>query len=154
MTMDSEDVLRLIAWPLVGAGIGAVATFLYNRRLARIKAAIDLHSEFHSESFLKSRIEADKVLKRFVTAQKKPKISTIYANCSPEEWLHVSRVLHFFERLTYLRENRLVHPATCDTLFGHYIAHYKNDYFSRLTEDDGDWQPLVRALHRLPTAQA
>jgi hypothetical protein len=152
--MSFEEVLRIIAWPLLGASAGAIVTLLYNRRLAGVKAAIDLHSEFHSDSFLKSLIEADKALKRLVVEQKQTTISAIFKLCSPEEWPHVSRVLHFFERLTCLRENGLVHPGTCDTLLGHYIDYFKNAYFSLLVEEPGDWLPLVQALRRIPTIHA
>src|ERR1700724_3338682 len=125
MAMNVEDVLRIVAWPLLGAGVGAIITFLYNRRLAGVKTAIDLHSEFHSDSFLKSRIEADKALTRLVVEQKRTTISAIYKYASPEEWIHVSRVLHFFEKLTCLSENHLVHRRTCEALLGHYTVYFK-----------------------------
>ena len=152
--MDATDIFLYIAWPLLGATLGATVSFLYIRHLAGVKTAIELHEDFHSEAFLESRIEADKVLKRLVAPKKRIRISTIYEHCSSDEWFHVSRVFHFFEKLVYLREHRLAHRGTTDVLFGHYISHYKRDYFAKFVETDEDWRNLVRTLNRLPTVKA
>ena len=136
----------------IPAIVGVIGAFWYNQRLARIKTAIELHAEFHEQSFIASRIAADAVLKTHLGSNPAT-IDSIYAATKDDEktWPHVSRVLHFFERLSVLRKKRLVNRKTCDALFRGYIAYYKQNYFDRLSAEHPDWQPLVRALKRLPT---
>jgi len=143
-----EDILRLIAWPLLGASVGAVVTFFYNRRLAGVKVAIDLHSEFHSESFLKTRIAADNILTKLKDGSNQIRLSRIYSQCCPTQWESVSRIIHFFERLAVMRAEGLVHRNTCDHLLGHYVNYFHKTYFAYLVEEP-EWNPIVTTLKTL-----
>jgi hypothetical protein len=148
--MPLDEAVRIVAWPVIGAIVGAFIAFLYNRRLAGVKVAFDLHTEFHSESLLRSRIETDKALRRAITEQKRKTLDAIKESCATEEWFHVSRVLHFFEKLSLANEYKLVPRDICLSLFGHYIDYFRSCYFDRIAEDTGQWQPLILALRNLP----
>jgi hypothetical protein len=150
--MTTEDALRLIAWPLLGAASGAVVTSFYNLQLARMKATVDLHAEFHSESFLKARIATDAALTKYIVDQRLNTLSALHRACTPEEWASVSRVIHFFERLVAMRSSGLVHKKSANRLLGSYSAYFASQYFSRLSEEPNEWLPLVKALRGLNAA--
>lgn len=153
--MLPEDVLRIIAWPVLGALAGAAVTFLYNRHLARVKSAIELHMEFHSESFLKARIKADALLKKHLVEGKRYRLPDIREACSAtpttgaDDWANLSRVLHFFERVQVMKKAKMIDIKTISLLLGGYIDYYYKNYFHHLSQEAGEWDNLAESLRAL-----
>ena len=150
--MNPEDILRIIAWPILGALAGAMVTFLYNRHLAQVKSAIELHTEFHSESFLKARIKADELLKEHILEKKRFRLPDLHRACTStlttgaDDWAGLSRVLHFFERLQVMRKAKMTHKKTLSLLLGSYINYYHSNYFKHISQEAGDWDHLAQTL--------
>ena len=153
--MESEEILRIVAWPVLGALAGALTTFLYNSHLARVKSTIELHSEFHSDSFLKARIKADELLKKHVTINKKYRLPDIHSACcstpetGAEDWANLSRVLHFFERIPAMNQARMIDARTLSQLLGTYINYYHSAYFCHISQEAGEWDNLAESLRAL-----
>ena len=153
--MLPEDILRILAWPVLGALAGAMSTFLYNLHLARVKSTIELHSEFHSDSFLKSRIKADDLLKKHLIKGKRYRLPDIHEICSatpktgPEDWAHISRVLHFFEKLHAMNQAKMIDAKTLSILLGSYIDYYHSSYFRHISQEAGEWNNLAESLRGL-----
>lgn len=156
--MTSGEILRIVAWPVLGALAGAMATFLYNRHLAKIKSTIELHSEFHSESFLKARIKTDELLKKHMLKNKRYRLPDIHASCSttpetgPDDWANLSRVLHFFERIQAMKQADMIDMKTLSQLLGRYIDYYHSTYFRHISQEAGEWDHLAESLRTLKGA--
>jgi hypothetical protein len=158
--MTPEDLLRIVAWPVLGALAGAAVTFLYNRHLARVKAAIDLHAEFHTESFLKARIRADELLQKHLVVGKNYRLADLHQVCrafptsGSDDWAHLSRVLHFFERLNVMQVAGISDRRTLNTLLGSYVGYYRSKYFQHITVEPGDWENLAQSLQAVGASAA
>jgi hypothetical protein len=156
--MILEDLLKTIpmAWPILVTLIGAVFAFLYNLYLARIRSAIELHAEFHTESFLKSRIRADELLQKHLVQEKHFRLADLYHVCidtsGVEDWAHVSRVLHFFERLNAMQSAGISDRKTLARLLGSYIDYYHSSYFKKISIESGDWENLAKSVRAVKSA--
>ncbi|MDB5584678.1 MAG: hypothetical protein JWR80_9854 [Bradyrhizobium sp.] len=148
--IDAFDYFKFVA---AAATLSACAgAYLYTRYLATIKSTIELHSEFHSESFTKARVSADKSLKAWIedAATNKKALSELYqtySKCNLDDWLNISRTLHFFERIAILHKSKLLHDSLCRKLFGRYLQHYQTQYFVKFEKSDGEWTSLVNILN-------
>lgn len=151
----SPETSLLWAWIPAFGGVATLIVcgivFFYTRFFSHVKTTIDLHSEFHSESFTKSRIAAADTLDRYIneTRLKTINLESLRSYCASLEkdntWPDISRVLHFFERLAILRQHRLVNKKTSAALFDRYVEYWRRHYFAKLEEDER-WKALVRVL--------
>lgn len=148
--MPIGDVLRVIAWPVIGAVIGAIVTTRSNHHLTGVKVAVDLQTEFHSGSFWTIRMEADNALKRIGLNGTYLTIAEVQLKCTVEEWRNVSQLLHFFEKLSILMAHNIIDRTVADAVFGRYINYFCQTYFSSLVEASDEWASLTRILHQLP----
>jgi hypothetical protein len=151
--MNPEDILRIIAWPVLGALAGAVVTFRYNQHLAKIRSALELHAEFHTESFLKARIRADELLQEHLIQRKRFLLADLHHECETaatkgaEDWAHLSRVLHFFERLNTMQSAGISDRKILARLLGSYIDYYYSEYFQYISVESDSWKNLAESLH-------
>ena len=132
----SEWWLENVGWLLTAFSIlAAIATWSLGRRheLATRKeaAAIGLYDEFCSADALRHRIEADKTLRR-VLGEKAKSERQLYGELSTEDWLPISRVMHFFERLEISIRAGVVDEPLALTLFGKSFWYFWFEYLQHM----------------------
>lgn len=132
---------------LSGVVIGSFLNGYFSRFNSRKQNTFLLNNEFHSNEMLKSRIKADQLLKNYQ--------GTLVGlrNSEPEDFHHVSRVLHFFDQLDILSQSALIDKDLARSLFGYYYKHF-GKYFeivykAQLTSKRDEWSPLISRISDL-----
>ena len=128
---------------------------------ARKAAAKALYDEFCSEDMLQSRIASDRLLESELAAESKSD-EQLYEQMNPEDWIHISKTLHFFERAEVSMRLELVEPILAVELLKKDYCYYWNRYFARMhfaheqAAQKGDstklWRELKSLSHRVGCA--
>lgn len=147
---------------------GALATFLlfnlllgemerrHEANRTKTQLTIGLHTEFQTSDMLRCRIAAENILVENAKSAAPLGSSALYEKIHKQEkrsedWLAVSRVLHFYENLGKLHAAKALDDALVQRLFKGYVqAAFANQYFAELmnASSDSEWAEPILTLAR------
>lgn len=117
---------------VIGALFGGVVTFVIGRmesaRLQAIHVSQDLYRSWHSSEMMAARVRAHDVLTDNVGSGAPKSYIELRKRCRDfdrdEDWLAVTRVLHFFEECGALVEIRAANSSLIQKLLGRYVEYW------------------------------
>ena len=133
-TQEAEYTARAI-FTVGGILTGIIATNTANwfirRRSERKKFTVLLFDEFNSVEMLKHRLSADETLKN----KDYKNLQHLYNSISMDEYLHVSQVLHFFEKIQAYDDSNLVNGKLMKGLMGSYFRYWNQQFYRKIAKD-------------------
>jgi hypothetical protein len=141
---------------LAAAFLGASLTARFNiqqqQKQTRIQVALDLYAEFQSESMLESRIVACNMFEANLNNLPLG-FKNLRERIGSDEWFHVSKVIHFFERYAvYYNEGFLDKDLSKSTLNRYFICWYSK-HLKQLAEskekDSDEWGAWAKPIKQL-----
>lgn len=122
-------------WLTAAAIVVATLTWFISHRkdLASVRKAAGkaLYDDFCSADMLHSRIAADKLLHLELVKQANSD-EQLYSQMKPEDWIHISKLLHFFERAEVSIRLGLVDPTLVVALLKKDYRYYWENYFTQM----------------------
>ena len=126
-SLFTDKLLPVLVGVLFGTALGA---WVASRR-SKSERAVNLYWDFHSKDMGIARVNSDKLLSRELGDTPKSDFE-LYQALSIDEWCHISRVLHFFERVEILLDRGLVAKRITLLLFRDYFEYYWTRYLSKM----------------------
>lgn len=141
--IENDELLIKLLIAVFSGVIGSVATSLFTRQRAKTQNVFELCREFNSEEFIKSRTAAIRML----CSSGRLNISAMQDN---ENFIHLSRVIHFFANLHISKKTKLIDGYVAFSFFGRYFRyfdkHFDTLFFFKEAEDEMEWKHLKREL--------
>ncbi|MCU0492899.1 MAG: hypothetical protein MUD01_15010 [Chloroflexaceae bacterium] len=149
---------------IVGAVFGALATSYFTgreqQRQNQILTTLRLYEQYEMTDMLQSRIKATALFKQALESKSPLSIRELMATTSPEEWQHMSRLLHFFEQVAVLFEADYLDKKLFQVTLAVPFREYYKKYIQPLDriaiqreEQDFRWtQPVRRLAEKLELA--
>lgn len=121
--------------PLLSVLSGALITYGLRDRLYKKKSkrdrSIELFEEFHSEVMSGCRFHAAKVL----NDNPEGSIADLYRDLPPENYVPLSRLFHWIEKVGVYEKNNQVEAALLKDLLGRYFYEWHTLHYERLARD-------------------
>ncbi|CAM8650363.1 hypothetical protein MCEMSHM24_03870 [Comamonadaceae bacterium] len=148
MSWTDFSLLPLKLFPLVSglfsteifsAVLGALLAFFFSwwlqRRSDRKNRALELIQEYSSPDFIEIRNEAGRAIRTVIEAHAQPSWGLLfqtYGTASTGEWLKISKIKHFYEKLNYLVSIGEVNTQYVNGYFFEEFTHWNHKYFTRI----------------------
>jgi DNA-binding ferritin-like protein (Dps family) len=140
------EVLAGILGALLGGFVTLWVSRIESHRLNRTKIVQDLYHTWHSDETLRARIRAGAVLGE---NDKKPRplktYDELYADLwemgRQEDWIAISRIMHFFEECGELLEIRAIDVDSLRKLLGRYIEFWVDGYLAPIGQASQERDP-------------
>ena len=136
---------------LLGVIVGAfLASWLARGRAvkeARVRHTLNLVDEFHSREMLIARNAA----KAALTSDENQHLTIEGIRAlGQENWIAISTMIHYFDKLLVMLETRWVEYKLLDRLLGRYIRVWTTTYLdpNRLL-DQSEWHDLIVSVEQL-----
>lgn len=150
--LSDTEFIRLL---IVLAGVGATAIFTHIRQQQqnRIQTSLNLYSEFHSESMLKSRIEADSIFEKN-TSELPLDLIELRGKLEKDDWLHISKIIHFFEKYAVCHNLKYLDDAFAEATLRRYFIHWYKNYLyiivkNHLDNSSDEWNAWAKSIKEL-----
>jgi hypothetical protein len=110
---------------VIGTWFTAYLSIEQQKRQSRIQLVLELFSEFQSREMLESRTEAGDTMKNHATAMSQG-LAKLRQVVAEDEWLHISRVVHFFETFAiFYTTDNLSRDLARSTLGRYFTSWYE-----------------------------
>ncbi|MBW4444766.1 MAG: hypothetical protein KME10_26950 [Plectolyngbya sp. WJT66-NPBG17] len=147
-----NELISALVGGIIGSISSAVLTYVFTniqqQHHARVQTTIQMYEKYQSSEMLLARIKAERVLYEN-RQQLKPLSYTeiyheTYAN-HDENWLYVSRIVHYFEQIAILHQEKFLEERLFRSSIAPYLRFWYNEYFgivydtSIKNKEDTDW---------------
>lgn len=141
---------------VIGAVLGVLGALLVQRseskRLGRLAVSQDLYRKWQSLEMTEARSRAFVVLRRNGQEPNPLTFAQLAESIQPaqkEDWLAVSRVIHFFEECGTLLKADAADGNSLKTLLGRYVEYWHDGYLEPLWDRSKGTDPAAE-LHWFP----
>ncbi|WP_067840377.1 hypothetical protein [Nocardia lijiangensis] len=164
------ELLAAILGAIIGSALGGYISYVVQTqavaRSERMLRTLRLYEEWQDTEMLTARIRANWILERNFTAESPKSFSQLSSALleaqKEEDWIAVSRVVHFFELVAMLLDAGELHRPTFRRLFDRYVAYWCDTALDQLVavseredaELEAGWATAVRGLRRSAVASA
>ena len=130
------EILSAIIGALIGSITSAFFTLYYSlweqKRRRQLETTMSLYQEFHSSNMINNRIKTDSLLKQKITNN--ISYMELYDELSIEDWLPISSLLHFFEKISTYHENGYLDNKLVKAFFSTYFSYYYDTFLKKMNE--------------------
>jgi hypothetical protein len=160
--MSSNNVISDIAIPLLGVFVGvglSVAGYKINHQTSLKEKAFSLLDEYYSSEFTEHRLKAEFALSKhssgnlrdlYMAALGVKTETNSEITITPEEYHHISAVMHFFSKVSKLKRQKLVDVKTLNNVLGDEIAVWlgsRSHFGKRLSQvEDKDFKKFIETI--------
>lgn len=144
MEVSKELIESLISTGLgafLGAGLAMLTTSWHQRIIDKRALAKEMYNEWESIEFLKARNHADITLKKFQDSKKT--LEELNKTLPLEDWLSISLVYHFFQRLSIYVSLKEIDIKYAKGLFKQYADHFMPLVKNFDSEKNKGWEYIL-----------
>jgi len=160
--VGSVEAISDIAIPLLGVFVGvglSVVGYKLNHQTSLREMAFSLLDEYYSSEFTEHRLKAEFALSKhpngnlqdlYMAALGIKTETNSEITITPEEYHHISAVMHFFSKVAKLKKQKLVDVKTLNNILGDEIAVWlgsRSHFSKRLSQTpDKDFKKFIETI--------
>lgn len=122
------ELVAALVGAIIGSVVTALLTYFFARReqqhQSRVQTTLNLYSQYQSNEMVTSRGLADRNLRQINLAANPKDYRELYSMLDYEDYLHVARVIHFFEQVGVLHKTKNLDEAIVKETIAPYFAYW------------------------------